>query len=190
MSDGKAIAQDSDNGAATRRKMLAGMGAAAAGAGLLAVAGTQPAHAAVSNGTYFSIDPIRVYDSRSSGGRISAGQSRLLSVFSGSDGIAYVCNLTVTNTRGNGYLAVWNADIARPQPYSSVNWLGDGRVVANLGIFDAGDDGLRVYCGGGGSTDFIVDVVGAMLSNVLNAASPPELQAAQKRLKAASKRHR
>lgn len=190
MSDEEATAQDSANGPATRRKLLAGMGAAAAGAGLLAVAATQPAHAYVGNGTYYSTDPFRVYDSRDFGNRISAGQSRALSEFSSSDGFAYVCNLTVANTRGSGYLAVWNADLPRPQPYSSVNWVGDGRVVANLGIFDAGFDGLRVFCGGGGSTDFILDVVGIMFSNIINAQSPPEVQAAQKRLKAASKRER
>ena len=182
--------QDSENGAATRRKLLTGMGAAAAGAGLLAVAGAQPAHAYVNDGTYWSWDPWRVYDSRDWSERISSGQSRLMSEFGGYDDSAYVCNLTVVNTRGNGYLAVWNADLARPQPYSSINWAGDGRIVANLGIFDAGFDGLRVFCGGGGSTDFIIDVVGFMYSNLVNDQAPPAVQTRQRRVKAATRRPR
>ena len=191
MPEDEATAQDSENGPATRRKLLTGMGAAAAGAGILAIAGTQPAHADVYEGTYWSYEPYRVYDSRDFGGRIYGGQTRRLEEFAFSEQLAYVCNLTVTNTMGYGYLGVWNADIPRPQPYSSVNWQGDGKTVANLGIFDAGWDGLKVFCGGSGtSTHFIIDVVGYIYGTFVNTQSPAKVREAVERMKAASKRHR
>ena len=70
------ITADPADGGATRRKLLTGMGAAAAGGGLLALAGAQKAEAAVGNATYFSLGPIRIIDTRETGGRISGGQTR------------------------------------------------------------------------------------------------------------------
>lgn len=121
------ITADPADGGATRRKLLTGMGAAAAGGGLLALAGAQQAQAAVGNAAYFSLGPLRILDTRESGGRISGGQTRTLREFEGSDDLTWAINLTVTSTKGSGYLSLYNADVPRPRPYSTINWRGSGK---------------------------------------------------------------
>jgi hypothetical protein len=156
------------------------MGAAAAGAGILTVAGTQTANAAVEHGRYFSIDPagpIRVFDTRSGfGGRISGGQTRTFTEVAGAD-FTLAGNLTVVNTSGAGYLTIYNADIARPSPYSSVNWYASGQTVANFTVFDLGATGFKVYCGNG-STHFILDLIGFFFNSgvELEAEQRPRLR--------------
>lgn len=142
----------------SRRKLLTGMGVAAAGVGMLAVAGGQSAAAAVDRGTYYSVTPERVLDTRRLGGRISSGRTRTENVLAG-DGFAAVCNVTVVNTAGSGYLSIFNADGARPTPYSNLNWWGARQVLANVTIIELGEAGFSVYCGGG-STDFLIDLLG------------------------------
>lgn len=166
---------------ATRRKLLTGMGAAAAGGGLLALAGAQKAQAVVESGTYFSFGPERIVDSRVSGGKISGGQVRTLDEFEDTLGLAFAINLTVVQTESSGYLSVYNADVARPNPYSSINWQGSGKVVANFNVVDGGAAGLRVYCSGGSSvkTHFIIDVVGIFLT--AEEPVPAKIRAWQKR---------
>lgn len=144
------------------RRRLFKLGAgAAAGAGVLALATATPAAATISGGTYFSVTPVRLIDTRISGGRISAGETRTSTALVGNEYVS-VCNLTVVNTLGDGgYLSIYSADLAsRPNPYSSVNWQGANKVVANLAIFDTGDEGIKIYCGGTGSTNFVLDFVG------------------------------
>ena len=88
-------------------------------------------------------------------------------------------NLTVTSTSGSGYLAVYSADLpARPNPFSSINWQGAGKTVANFNYVDGGEPGLNVYCSGGSSnrTHFIIDVVGLLITP----AEPPAVVQAWK----------
>ncbi|HSU35976.1 MAG TPA: hypothetical protein VLJ88_09975, partial [Propionibacteriaceae bacterium] len=133
MSDDMITIDPAESGA-TRRKLLTGMGVAAGG-GLLALAGSRPAQAAVEDGTYFSFGPERIYDSRASDGRIVGGQTRLLEEFGESDFLTFAINLTVTSTSGSGYLAVYSADLPdRPNPFSSINWQGAGKTVANFNL--------------------------------------------------------
>lgn len=145
----------------SRRRVLTGLGAAAAGAGVLAVAGAPDAAATVDNGTYYSISPERVLDTRNGGGPIRGGQTRTDDILSG-EGIAVVCNVTVVNTVGVGYLAVFNADGSRPNPYSTVNWSGARQIVANLTVLELGNSGFSVYCGGGATAgaDYLIDLLG------------------------------
>jgi hypothetical protein len=166
---------------ATRRKLLTGMGAAAAGGGLLALAGAQKAQAVVESGTYFSFGPGRIVDTRDSGGRISGGQTRTLDEFEDTVGLAFAINLTVVSTASSGYLSVYNADVARPNPYSSINWQGSGKVVANFNVVDGGAAGLKVYCSGGSTvkTHFIIDVVGILVAS--EEPVPAKIRAWQKR---------
>jgi hypothetical protein len=151
----------------TRRRLLTGIGAAAAGGGLLAVAGAPSAQAAIADGSYYTFGPARYVDTRAgSGGRISGGQSRTFTVLQGAD-YTMAANLTVVSTVGSGYLSVYSADLAtRPQPYSSINWQSTGQVLANFSIFDLGEAGFTVYCGGAASssTHFIIDSVGYFLN--------------------------
>lgn len=155
------------DGAATRRKLLTGMGAAAAGGGLLALSGTSKASAAVDDGTYFSLGPERFVDTRKSGGKISGGQTRTLTDFEDADGLTFALNLTLVSTEGSGYLALYNADGPRPTPYSTINWQGAGKVLANFTLVDGGDAGIKVYCSGGSTvrTHFVIDIIGIFITN-------------------------
>jgi hypothetical protein len=172
----------------SRRRMLAGMGVAAGG-GLLALAGSQQAQATVSDASYYSYGPYRFADSRiNSGGRIYGGQIRNLPQFNGWGSYTVACNLTVVSTHGSGYLALYNANLAnRPTPYSSINWQGSGRVVANFTMLDLGASGANVFCSGGSSTNthFIIDVVGFFITGGAAArALPDDFKALEKKAKA------
>lgn len=167
----------------TRRGLLTGMGAAA-GVGVLAMAGAQRAEAVVADASYFSYGPVRYVDTRvNSGGRISGGQTRTLSAFNELERFTFACNLTVVATRGSGWLSFYNADLAtRPSPHSSINWQGNGKIVANFMMLDLGDTGANVFCSGGSttSTHFVIDVVGYFETGGAAAvAVPAEIQAAE-----------
>jgi hypothetical protein len=122
--------------------------------------------------------PARVYDSREelpSKGALSSGQSRTVSVAdgralsggavtiadlvpSGATGIAYT--LTIVNTVGQGFLTV-NPGTNTSVTSSAVNWSSGGLTVASGSV--VGVDANRqitVIAGGGGSTDFLIDIVG------------------------------
>lgn len=130
-------------------------------------------------GSLFPIDPIRVYDSRLPTpffGPLAAGQSRTIPVGDArdattgdvvvsdavpADATAIAFNLTVARTVGRGYLSITPEPTADP-PASTINWATDDAVIANASLVAlGGGTSVSVYCGGiGGSTDFIVDVVG------------------------------
>ena len=128
-----------------------------------------------SAGSLYAIVPTRAYDSRWPGnGPLPAGASKVISVADGHDlagattgadvvpkgatAIAY--NVTVTNTRGAGFLSV-NPGSATTFASSSINWFGDNQDIANGLIVALNDDReVVVFCGGGGSTDFVIDITG------------------------------
>ena len=128
-----------------------------------------------SAGSLYAIAPTRAYDSRWPGnGPLPAGASKVISVADGHDlagavtaadvvpkgatAIAY--NLTVTKTRGGGFLSV-NPGSSTSFSSSSINWFGDNQDIAN-GLVVAVDEEREVvvFCGGGGTTDFIIDITG------------------------------
>ena len=132
-----------------------------------------------SAGSFHAINPVRAYDSRWTGGtRISSGENRLISVANGHDlttgavnaadvvparSTAVAYNLTVTGTLTSGFLTV-APGIAISVTASSINWSGDGQNLAN-GAIVAIDPSrqVRVFAGGGGSTDFVIDIAGYFL---------------------------
>jgi hypothetical protein len=75
--------------------------------------------------------------------------------------VAY--NLTIANTVGSGFLSVNPGNAAAPGG-SSINWFQSGISLAN-GLVGSLDNNrqIKVFCGGGGSTDFIVDINGYYL---------------------------
>lgn len=166
------INPDASMGAASRRKLLYGLGVAAAGAGMLTLAPPQQkAQAAANDASYYSYEPSRFVDTRLGWGagasRISGGQTQTLSIFAGLQEYTFACNLTVVATQGTGYLAVYNADIEeRPIPFSSINWQGAGKIVANFTMLDLGTTGVKVYCSGDSNTgtDYIMDVIGVFIT--------------------------
>jgi hypothetical protein len=97
---------------------------------------------------------------------ISSNQDRVLSV-AGTTGAfvtAVLLTVTVVNTNSAGFLAVlqgsgtWGA----PTQFSSMNWYENGQIVANSVVSAVNASGqVKVHCGGTGSTDFVVDLVGA-----------------------------
>ena len=128
------------------------------------------------SGAFHAISPVRAFDSRWTGNtRLSASSSsKVVSVAdahdlngivttadvvpAGATAIAY--NLTVTRTSGQGFLSA-NPGDATAITSSSINWFGENQDIAN-GLIVAldGSRQIKVFFGGGGSTDFIVDVTG------------------------------
>ena len=70
-------------------------------------------------------------------------------------------NVTITDTVGSGYLAVYPKG---PVPETStINWSASGQIVANSTTLfllgGASNYNIDVFCGGGGATRFIIDEV-------------------------------
>ncbi|MGZ4673019.1 MAG: hypothetical protein ACXV8K_10205, partial [Ilumatobacteraceae bacterium] len=130
--------------------------------------------------TFIPIDPKRVYDSRVIDpiGPLGGSATRVISVANGytvstatvdlpdvvpvgAKAIAY--NLTITKTVGSGFLAVAPGD-ATALGASSINWFTSGMTLANgLVVKLDSNRQVKVFCGGGGSTQFIIDVLGYYL---------------------------
>ena len=121
--------------------------------------------------------PIRLYDSRTlhiggttRNGPISGGQDRPISIeIDNNDQVielpvtgvrAAMINLTITETVGSGYLAVGNPGPDGTRTTSNINWSASGQTLANLALTTLFEGNLTVFAGGGGSTNFIVDLMG------------------------------
>ena len=130
---------------------------------------------ATTAGALHAISPVRAFDSRWTGNtRLSNGLNKVVSVAdahnlaggvttpdivpAGATAIAY--NVTVTRTTGQGFLSV-NPGDATAVTSSSINWFGESQDIAN-GLIVAldGSRQIKVFGGGGGSTDFVIDVTG------------------------------
>ena len=111
--------------------------------------------------------PLRVYDSRNGGGRLSVGQSRDITVTGmfGSSTIpagisAILCNLACGEPSGAGFLAMYQQGTTNPGT-ANVNF-NNGQDISNnaTSAVSAGMPGkVTVYCGNG-STQVIIDVFG------------------------------
>ena len=129
-------------------------------------------------GAFHPIDPVRVYDSRAAApapGALTSGSSRVVSVADARDGAggavviadaipagatAISFNLTITETVGSGFLSVAPGN-ASSSAASSINWSATGQILANGLIVKVHTDRtVKVFCGGGGSTHFLLDVSG------------------------------
>lgn len=131
-----------------------------------------------SAGTFTAITPTRCFDSRRgtpATGALRGGQQRVVSVAhaidlasgvsSGDDLVpsgatAVSFNLTIAATVGTGYLSVCPGS-ATAVTSSSINWTQTGQVAAN-GLVSKVDDQrqLRVFAGGSGATQFLIDING------------------------------
>jgi len=167
--DGDARHHEEDQHDHGRRNFLLKGGAAVAGAALAATAldgGSASAIVTpVLTPVYAPAGPFRIFDSRTSTGRISTGQEWLLTRTPDSSVVANCFNLTVTETFGKGWLAVFPGDVAFGGT-SSINWFGNGQDLANNAYteLEASNAGIRVRCGGGGtSTHFVIDLVAVLV---------------------------
>jgi hypothetical protein len=153
-----------------RREFLrlgTGMAAAATAGVVAAAAGAQPAAAAdpFLAPVYVPVVPQRVYDSRVTHGRIVSGRTRtIVPLVTGQPVEAWCCNVTVTDTAGAGFLAMFPGAAAWPGN-STVNWWAPGQTIANTAYTPGAEltNSIRIYCGGGNSTHFVLDLIGALI---------------------------
>lgn len=124
--------------------------------------------------------PLRVYDSRagqgpasSAQGPMAPGEERTVDLTGGWSGqavdavdavpaaaTAAALNVTVVDTTGAGFLAVFSADQSWSGT-SNVNWSGAGQIVANFVVAATSLAGaVRVRAGGTGGADVVIDVSG------------------------------
>ncbi len=139
-----------------------------------AEAGSQvfvPSHTAILSFTfgptvpvaYNAVTPVRILDTRTSGGPLGQGRSRNLVVAGVTPGApagatAVVMNVTVTNTTAASFLTVYPAGNARPVA-SNLNWT-QGKTVANLVEVPLGAGGTVTIYNRAGSTNVAVDLEG------------------------------
>ncbi len=108
-------------------------------------------------------EPERAYDSRlpGAGGALTGGQSRTVDlsalVPAGATAVQYT--LTVADTAGAAHLSVGKPNEPKP-PTSVINWFTNGQRMANSTVATVGADRSLEVFSGGGSTQFIVDVLG------------------------------
>jgi hypothetical protein len=153
----------------SRRKMMIGVGGAVAVAPLAMVSSA----AADSTGPLVVLTtPVRLYDSRTDavplgGAKLSSGNSVIVTAAGfGASGflVAAYINVTVTQTEASGFLRVNGSDLSgeRPVPNTSnVNWFANNQTLANLALTTVGgENGIEVFCGGGGRTHVVVDIMG------------------------------
>jgi beta-glucanase (GH16 family) len=112
---------------------------------------------------YTAVTPIRLLDTRTTGGPLGAGAVRNLSVAGVTPGApagasAVVLNVTATNTTAASYLTVYPAGSVRPLA-SSLNWVA-GKTIPNLVTVQVGTGGAISLFNGFGSTDVVVDLEG------------------------------
>lgn len=108
--------------------------------------------------------PQRAYDSRTDA-RLATGETRTVDLLADTEAIpenidGVMVNLTVTDTAGWGFLTVYSAALATVPETSNINWSATGATIANQVVSATEFARLKVSCGGGGSTHFIVDVIG------------------------------
>lgn len=115
-------------------------------------------------GLFVPIDPVRAYDSRTSGGALVGGQSRVVPLAQVAElpetAVAVAYNLTVVGMKGSGYLTVAPGDVRTAPRASTINYSAIGQQWANgfvSGVSAAGE--IKVFAGGA-ATEFVVDVTG------------------------------
>ncbi|MCU1367807.1 MAG: hypothetical protein JWN39_3446, partial [Ilumatobacteraceae bacterium] len=132
--------------------------------------------------SFVLITPTRVYDSRlptqppgNTGGTIETGQNRVVSIANGIDldsgavsvanvvpagATGIVCNFTVAGPQGGGFLAMTPGD-ASALSASTINWTAGTANLANAATVKLDSNRqVKVFAGGGASTDFIIDIAG------------------------------
>ncbi len=112
--------------------------------------------------SFFSLPSNRQYDSRG-GLKLQAGEERVIGL-GGAGGVppearGAVINLTVTETEGAGYVAVFPADQVWNNT-SSINWFGTGQNLANSLVTGMDESQQVKIRGGAAPTHVIIDILG------------------------------
>jgi hypothetical protein len=137
------------------------LGATAATAGAVGF-GATAAGAAPLAPLYLPVTPERVYDSRDpgAGGLLNSGFVRTLTPDTPPPDtlLAFNLNVTIVDTVGTGFISVFPGGETWPGN-STVNWFGPNFILANTAFTGWPADGsIQILCGGGGATDFVLDV--------------------------------
>ncbi len=122
------------------------------------IRGTAAAPATTAPGAFAPRTPVRLVDTRLTGGRITADSARLVRVDPAvaAPGEVLALNVTVTDAAGGGHVTVFPVGTTRPAT-SNVNAAAGG-TVANAAVVPLGADGLAVYSST--SAHVVVDLVG------------------------------
>jgi hypothetical protein len=141
-------------------------------AGALGQSTPSTAAADFNTGTYYSLQPARILDTRTGNGAPQAklGQGATISLqVTGRGGVpatgvaAVVLNVTVTNATAASFLTVYPSGVSRPTA-SSLNFVA-GWTGANSVTVAVGTGGKVNVYNNGGSTDVIADVFGFYASD-------------------------
>ncbi len=106
--------------------------------------------------------PVRLLDTRNTGGVLPSGTTRDLTV-AGTAGVpagvtAVTMNVTVTQPGAGGYLTVYPHGDSRPKA-SNLNW-SPGETIPNLVTVPVKDGRISFYNGSGGNVHVIADLAG------------------------------
>jgi hypothetical protein len=113
-------------------------------------------------GAFAAVSPIpRVLDTRTTGGKLQPDEERIVDLGVQGPVGAAVINLTVTETEGAGFVAVFPADVAYPGN-SSINWSASDQNVANGVIASVDSTGKVKIRGGVNPTHVVIDVQGVL----------------------------
>ena len=117
----------------------------------------------VKQSPFVPLGPARAYVSAQSGGPLSAGSTRTVSLTPAgfpAGAAAALVNLTIVNTVGLGFLTLYAQGAPQPST-SNIGWSASGQSFANNATTKVGSTGeITVAAGGLGSTNFIIDVFG------------------------------
>lgn len=119
---------------------------------------------------FTAIDPVRVFDSRSTGagGPLQPGEPRTVAVNGPgalpAGAIAAAYNVTVTGTQGSGYIVVGPSGTPLPDT-STLNWTAPNQTLANgyvsaINFSQPATNGTLQVVAQGGQTDVVLDLVG------------------------------
>lgn len=110
---------------------------------------------------YTSRSPLRVLDTRNSGGPLGPGGSlnlQLGGVSVPANATSVILNVTVTNTTASSYLTLYPTGNSLPIA-SNLNWVG-GQTAPNLVSVPLGTSGSVTINNASGNTDVVVDLEG------------------------------
>lgn len=115
---------------------------------------------------FFPVTQQRVYDSRLNGGPVNGGAPRLIALDTADavppEATAVAYNLTVTGQTAAGFATVTPAstpDAWQPSA-STINWVRPAQTIANGYVAKTTEAAVKVFVGGSGSTQVVLDVVG------------------------------
>ncbi len=126
------------------------------------VQGAPTVQAASAGSAYRPVTPLRLLDTRTQGGALTAGANRNLQVADTTrvpaSATAVVVNVTATDTSSAGYLTVYPTGLPVPLA-SNLNW-ERGQTVANLAVVPVGSGYSITIHNAAGSAEVLVDLQG------------------------------